>query len=143
MKALVVYFSRGGNTKKVADIIAQALGGQAVDAVWQRPDTTDVDLLVVGSGTYEGKPGQKLMDFLTKLEPVKCKKAAVFATCGFIAPPESINLIKDGLKSKGYEVILDFYCFGEYRSAKQGHPTDIDLTDAKAFASDIKRRAGL
>lgn len=143
MKALVVYFSRGGNTKKVASIIANELGSQAVDADRQRPDTSDVDLLVIGSGTYEGKPGQKILDFLRQLQPVQCKKAAVFATCGFIAPPESINIIKKELQSKGYEVILDFYCFGEYRTAKQGHPNETDLTDARAFAADIKRRAGV
>jgi len=50
MNFLVVYFSRGGKTRKVAEAIAQELGCEAVDAKKETPDVSGVELLIVGSG---------------------------------------------------------------------------------------------
>jgi flavorubredoxin len=51
MKIAVIYFSRGGNTRKIAEAMAEELGVIAVDVKKEQPDVSDADLLVVGSGT--------------------------------------------------------------------------------------------
>jgi len=81
MKSLVVYYSRGGKTRKVADTIAQQLGCKAVDVEKEIPDALWVELLVVGCGQYPGKLHKRLQSLLDGLQPSK-GKAAVFATAG-------------------------------------------------------------
>ena len=137
-KPLVVYFSKGGKTKKVAEAIAQELQCVIVDAAKSTPDLSDVDLLVVGSGTYGGKPGKKLQEFLDGLEPVKKGKSAIFTTSA--GPnPKSLAIMKESLEAKGYEVVSTFDCRGQFLFGSRGHPNEVDLKDAKAFANDIKK----
>jgi len=59
-KAIVVYYSRGGNTKEMAEIIAAAMNEadlptecKSVDKV-KAKDLLDYDAIVVGSPTYYG-----------------------------------------------------------------------------------------
>ncbi len=50
MKVTVRYYSRGGNTKKLADAIAEAVGVETKTT--SEPLTEDVDLLFLGSSVY-------------------------------------------------------------------------------------------
>ena len=139
-KSLVVYFSRGGKTKKVAETIAQELECGNVDTAKTVPDLSEVDLLLVGSGTYGGKPDKKLLSFLDGLKPVKGGKSAIFTTSA--GPnPKSIDVMKEKLEAKGYEVISTFDCRGQFLIGNRGHPDDADLKDATAFAANIKKKA--
>ena len=57
MNSLVVHFSKFGNTRRVADVIAEALGTAGNTRVitldqWTAADLTAADLLVVGSPTH-------------------------------------------------------------------------------------------
>ena len=50
MKVAVRYFSRGGNTKKLANAIAEAVGAEALTT--EVPLSEDVDILFLGSSVY-------------------------------------------------------------------------------------------
>lgn len=50
MKLAVRYFTRSGNTKRLAEAVAQALGQQALDL--SHPLSERVDLLVLGCSYY-------------------------------------------------------------------------------------------
>ena len=143
MKALVVYFSRGGNAVKIAEDVAKELDCESFDGETLKPDLSGVDLLVIGSGTFDGKLGEKLLEFLKNIPRVSNKKAAIFSTCGLIDPPKSIEYIKRTLEDLGYEVVLDIYCFGKHKTARHGQHADDDSKEAVAFARDIKRRTGM
>jgi flavodoxin len=137
-KPLVVYFSKGGKTKKVAESIAQELQCKTVDTKVSVPDLSDVDLLVVGSGTYGGKPDKKLQEFLEGLKPVKKGKSAIFTTSA--GPnPKSLAVMKESLEAKGYQVVSTFDCRGQFLIGNRGHPNEADLNDAKTFANNIKK----
>jgi flavodoxin len=82
MKFLVVYFSRGGKTRKVAMTIAHELGCETIDLAEESPDLSRTGFLVVGSGNYGGMPRDKILDFLKVLPEMSGGKAAVFATSG-------------------------------------------------------------
>ncbi len=138
MKFLVVYFSKGGKTGKVAEAIAQELGCEAVDLKKETPDVSGVDLLMVGSGNYGGAPHETLQGFLNSLQPSNNGKAAVFATSGWL-DPKCIPVLKEALEAKGYKVVSSFSCRGQFLFANRGHPNEDDLKNAKAFASDLKK----
>lgn len=137
MAFLVVYSSKGGKTRKVAEAIGEALGCKAVDADKEAPDLTGVDFLVVGSGTYGGLPGPKLVEFLQGLPQATACRAAVFATSAGPSP-KSIPNIKGALEGKGYIVISSFDCRGKFLAFNRGHPDEKDLENAKAFGGSLK-----
>jgi flavodoxin I len=137
MKCLVVYFSRGGKTRKVAEAIAQQLGCKAVDVRTETPDASGVKLLIVGSGQYPGKLPKPLRRFLEDLPPGSNDKAAVFATAG--GPnPKAIHVLRGALEAKGYTVVSSFKCRGRFLFFNWRHPNQEDLENAKAFARDLK-----
>lgn len=141
MTFLVVYFSRGGKTRKVAEAIAQELGCEAVDVKKETPDVSGVELLIVGSGQYLGKLHKTLRGFLEGLHPSTQSKAAVFATAGG-PDPKVIYVLQRALESKGYKVVSSFKCRGQFLFFNRGHPNEDDLKNAKAFASDLKKTSG-
>jgi menaquinone-dependent protoporphyrinogen IX oxidase len=80
MKFLVVYYSRGGKTRRVTEVIAQQLRCAVVDLERETPDIAGVDMLIVGSGQYPDFFSNKLHSFLDGLQPSNKNKAVVFAT---------------------------------------------------------------
>ncbi len=141
MKPLVVYYSRGGKTRKVADAIAQQLGCEAINVEREIPKVAEVDMLLVGSGQYLGKLHKSLRNFLDGLQPSGKNKAAVFATAG--GPnPKVINILKETLEAKGYLIVSSFKCRGRFLFFNWSHPNEKDLENAKAFANELKKLSG-
>lgn len=139
MKFLVVYYSRGGKTRKVAEVIAQQLGCEAVD-ISEAPDVAGVDMLIVGTGVYPNFFWKKLRRFLDELQPVNKNKAAVFVTSG--GPnPNTADFI-GALEAKGYIVVSSFKCRGRFLFFNWGRPNEEDLENAKTFANDLKKISG-
>ncbi len=138
MRFLVVYFSRGGKTRKVAEAIAQQIGCEAVDVEKETPDAAGVELLIVGSGQYLGKLHKTLQSFLDGLQPSNKNKAAVFATAGG-PDPKVVYVLKRALEAKGYRVVSSFKCRGRFLFFNWSHPNEEDLENAKAFANDLRK----
>jgi flavodoxin I len=55
----VVYYSKGGNTKKVAEAIAAELGVTIGDVTANKEPAEDC-FLFLGSGCYAGRPGEEV-----------------------------------------------------------------------------------
>ena len=66
MKIAVRYFSRGGNTKKLADAIANAVGVTAETT--DVPLTEDVDILFLGSSVYAYGVDEHVKDFINGID---------------------------------------------------------------------------
>jgi flavodoxin len=137
MKSLVVYFSKGGKTRKVAEAIAQELSCQAIDVKKKIPDISAVNLLVVGSGNYGGKPGKELQEFLENLQSPSKINIAFFATSGG-PEPKCIKVMQEIVESKGFIFLSEFDCRGKMFLLNRGHPTQDDLRNAKLFAKKLK-----
>ena len=73
----VLVFSRGGNTRNVADAIAEELGIRAGDVKASPP--VDAKILFLGSGTYGGKPGEAMTKFIGSAD-FSGRKVALFGT---------------------------------------------------------------
>ena len=140
MKIALIYFSRGGNTRKIAEAMAEELGVTAVDVKKEKPDVSDVDLLVVGSGTYGGKPSKDMVEYLENLKPVAGKNAACFASCASGNASKTLQAMKEILSQKGYSNVDCFSCLGQWLMglSRRGHPSEEELAQARDFAKKLK-----
>ena len=156
MSAIIVCTSVShGNTKKVADVIADVLDARVVT-----PDRIDAaelasyDLVGFGSGIYTGKFHEQLRDFVASLPGGQRRKAFVFATSGF--PDSGLTKFSGAfvaaVEQKNFEVVDTFSCrafdtFGPFKlvgGLKKGRPDVDDLAAARTFAEGLQlRRAGL
>ncbi len=103
MNVAVRYYSRSGNTKAVADAIAEACGVKAVSV--DQADSgisTPVDVLFVGGALYAYGLDSNLKAYLGTLKASDAKKAVVFSTSWI--SKHSIDLIKKGLSEAGIPV---------------------------------------
>ncbi len=131
----VLVFSRGGNTRKVADAIAEELGIKAGDVMASPPD--DAKILFLGSGTYGGKPGEAMTKFIESADFMG-RKVALFGTSSSPAGSEKmIAVLADALMKKGATILGNFHCRGKFLFMNRGHPGKEDLDNAKKFAREM------
>jgi flavodoxin len=127
--------SRGGNTRKLADAIAEELGVTVGDITASLPD--DAKILFLGSGTYGGKPGEALMKFIGS-GSLTGKKVATFGTSASSAGSEKmIAVMTDALTQKGATILGSYHCQGKFLIMNWGRPNKEDLDKAKKFAREI------
>jgi flavodoxin len=136
MKTKVMYHSRSGNTKKVADAIAQALG-QTAEAVPPDYPLENVGLLFLGAGVYAGKADKKIIEFIESLNTSRVKNVALFGTSA--GQDNHLNSMRDLLKAKGINVVEDTYtCKGQFLFfINRKRPNAEDLTKAQEFAKAV------
>ncbi|MDL2219352.1 flavodoxin [Ruminococcaceae bacterium OttesenSCG-928-O06] len=131
----VVYFSRGGNTKKLAEAIAKGAGAEALSAE-QAGDVAGTDTLFVGASIYAGSIDAKLRHFLEGLDAQQVKRVVVFGTSA--GKNTALAEIKAILQPGGIPVAdAEFHCKGAFLVAHRGHPDADDLARAEAFAKQM------
>jgi NAD(P)H dehydrogenase (quinone) len=94
-KAVVIYYSISGNTKKMAGLIAEGIAGEGVEAKVRdvmdvkAAELLDYDAIVIGSPTYYGSMSaevKKLLDDSVKFHgKLDGKIGAAFSSSGNIA----------------------------------------------------------
>ena len=75
----VLYFSRSGNTKKVANAIASEIGVISEDV--KHAELKKDTMIFLGSGCYGGKPGKHMIRFIEKND-FNMRSIALFGTSG-------------------------------------------------------------
>jgi flavodoxin len=141
MKASVICYSKTGNTRKVAGLIAEVLGTEAKDVKKVKEFSPD-GLLVVGSGTYLNKAGKGMLEFLQRLPSLKGKRAAIFGTSGEgeFEKSDGLNKMRSILEGKGAKIVGTFCCQGSlFFFFNRGHPSEDELEEAKKFAESLKK----
>jgi flavodoxin I len=129
--------SRGGNTRKVADALAEELGVTVGDITAPLPD--DAKVLFLGSGTYGGAPGLDMMKFVTS-GTFTGRKVALFGTSARPAGSEKmIAVMTDALKQKGATILGSYHCGGKFLVLNRGRPNKEDLESARTFGRDMLR----
>lgn len=126
MKIAVRYLSRSGNTKAVAESIAEEVGVDAVSV--DQPQSAieePVDVLFIGGALYAYGIDGRLKDYLKTLKKENVKKAAVFSTSWI--SKHAVDLIKKGLTENGIAVADDFFYV-------KNKPNEKELQSAKDFA---------
>lgn len=129
MKVAVRYYSRSGNTKLVADAIAQAAGVQAVsvdapNAALNEP----VDVLFIGGALYAYGIDKHLSSYVRSLDGSKVGKAAVFSSAWLSR--HALDLLRKELEARGVQVAdKDFFV--------RSKPNQAQLAEAAAFARSL------
>ncbi len=99
----VRYYSRSGNTRLVADAIADAIHVKAVSVDQSdAPLSEKADVLFIGGALYAYGLDKHLKTYLASLDPAKVGKAVIFSTSWISR--HSIDLIRNALASKGIAV---------------------------------------
>ena len=126
MRAAVRYYSRSGNTKAVAEAIAEAAGVSAISVDASDAAITEpVDVLFIGGALYAYGLDSHLKDYLKTLKKDDAKQAVVFATSWI--SKHSIDLIKKALSEAGISVVSEsFYV--------KNKPNDAQLKATADFA---------
>jgi flavodoxin len=131
----IIYVSRGGNTKKLAEAIARGAGAEA-QSVENAICPERTELLFVGASLYAGKIDERLRRFLQTLDPKQVKKAVVFGSAA--GNKTALPEVKSILKPKGIPVSEEvFHCKGSFLLVNRGRPNAEDLKLAEDFAGQI------
>jgi flavodoxin I len=141
----VIYFSRGGNTRKLALAIADELGVQArfVKTVKALSPGTDI---FIGSGLYFMRPAKLIRHFI-KVNDFRGRKVFLFGTSTSGLGIETAWMERL-IRRKGATVVGTFYCPGKFSlrlrgpgagprasmSVRGGRPGIRDLANARRFA---------
>ncbi|MFC8096377.1 flavodoxin family protein [Streptomyces sp. NPDC057301] len=141
-----------GNTRRVADSMAEVLGAEVV-----APEQADLaelagaDLVGFGSGVFHGRLHPRLTEFVRAL-PAGRGRAFVFATSGLpeIAPAPFTRPLVRLLQGKGFEVDGSFSCrafdtwtpFKLVGGINKQRPNAGDLAAARTFAEGLRDGRG-
>lgn len=105
MKICVLYFSRSGNTKYVAEKISDSLNAKVLDInSCNISELKQFDLLIVGTPVEGFRPSKEIIAFVKKIPFVEKKKAIVFCTYA-LWKARSLKSLGNDLKKKGYNII--------------------------------------
>lgn len=105
----VRYFSKSGNTKAIAEAIANAAGVDAKDVNAPVADQTEV--LFLGGAVYAFHIAGKLKKFIKTLPQGSIGKVVVFSTSG--NPHGASGLIKKQLQKCGFTPVeREYHCIG-------------------------------
>ncbi len=141
-RVAVFYYTRSGNTKKIADAIAEEMGVSAIEAsaVGGGYSMKKCDLIFVGSGNYIKSPGKEMITFLETLVPAEERYAVVFGTGGG-SGTQHLDKMKKLLEKKGVKVLGEWSCPGQEFSLKnKGRPNEEDQEDARKFSKKMLKR---
>jgi flavodoxin len=136
MNIKVKYHSMSGNTKKVAEAVAEVVGVDA-ENIGGSSIAEPIDMLFIGDGVYGGKPDISTVNFIKTLDSNMVKSAAVFGTYG--VQKKGIEIMKELLEEQGIKVSEEsFGCKGKcWAIMNRKHPSAEELLDAKEFAKVV------
>ncbi|MDR3050669.1 MAG: flavodoxin [Oscillospiraceae bacterium] len=132
MNIEVRYLSKSGNTKKVAEAIAETLNVAAKPIT--EPVSPDTDLLFLGGAVYAFGIDEGLKAFIHNLSGVKA--VAVFSTTAVVK--SAYSHIKPLLDAKDIAALdAEFHCRGAFKFLHKGRPNADDLKRAGEFARTV------
>ena len=107
MNTCIVYFSRTGNTKRLAQAIADTAKAPIYDIASTQPSTLEnCDLLILGTPVEGASPAKETLAFIEAMPKVEGKKAILFCTYRLFGNSRTMNAMEKTLAAKGYETLL-------------------------------------
>ena len=107
MDPCVVYFSRTGNTKRLAQVIADAVNAPLMDISGTLPSTIETfDPLILGTPVEGSSPAKETTAFIKNMNHKETAKAILFCTYRIFGNNRTMNAMEKELKRKGYQTIL-------------------------------------
>ena len=133
MKIAVRYYTKTGNTKKLAEAIAYAIGTAAFDV--SVPLCDGVDVLFLGSSVYAAGVDGEVARFIDSVN-VNVEKVVNFSTAALL--PSTYSQVKKLVEQKGMVMATEeFHCRGSFRFMHKGKPDAADCAQAAEFAKSV------
>ena len=136
MKAAVRYYTKTGNTQKLAAAIAKELGVEALPI--STPVTEPVDILFLGNSYYAFTIDPEVRDFIRSLDKKLVGKIANFGSAAMLN--SNYKKVKAEADKVGIPMAeKEFHCKGEFKGVHKGRPNADDLAAAAAFAKALTK----
>ena len=133
MKIAVRYYTRSGNTKKLAEAVAEAVAVEAKDVSVPLEDKADV--LFLGCSYYAFDADQAVKDFIISNKD-NIGKIVCFGTSAMMkSMKKPVRKVADTVGVAVAEE--EFHCRGEFAKIHKGRPNEADLANAAEFARGI------
>ena len=134
MKIAVRYYTKTGNTKRLAEAVAAAVGVQALPL--SAPLEEPVDLLFLGNSYYAFNIDPEVKAFLQGLKKEQVGKLVNFGSAAMLN--STYKKVKAEADKAGVPMDeREFHCKGEFKGLHKGRPNEEDLASAAAFARAI------
>ena len=133
MNTAIRYYSRSGNTKKLAEAISEAIEVEALTTA--SPLTEDVDILFLGSSVYAYGVDDQIKEFIRGID-VKVGKVVNFSTAALVNSTYK-QVGKLLAEKKIPQAEEEFYCKGSFGPLHKGKPDENDLKKAAEFARKV------
>jgi len=135
MKYAVRFYTKTGNTKRLAEAIAKELGIEALPLT--SPITEPVDILFLGNSYYAFTIDPEVRKFIASLSKDKVGKIVNFGSAALL------NSTYKKVKAEAEKVGIpmdekEFHCKGEFKMLHKGKPDDNDMRAAAEFAASYK-----
>ncbi len=136
MTYAVRYYTKTGNTKKLAEAIAKELGVEALPI--SEPVNEKVDLLFLGNSYYAFNIDPEVRAFVASLDKAKIGKIVNFGSAAML------NSTYKKVKAEADKVGIpmdekEFHCKGEFKGLRKGRPNEEDIQAAVQFARQYKK----
>ncbi len=139
MTYAVRYYTQTGNTKRLAEAIADELGVEALPIT--TPINGKADVLLLGNSYYAFTIAPEVRDFVAGLSQNNVGKIVNFGTAAMMKSTyKKVRAVADTV---GIPVLdREFHCKGEFKGINKGRPNEEDLKAAREFARSIKKEMG-
>ena len=133
MKIAIRYYTKTGNTKKLAEALSEAVGVEALTV--DTPLTEDIDILFLGSAVYAAGVDSKIKEFIESIN-VNVGKIVNFSSAALIE--STYKQVKKIAEDNGLTMAEEeFHCRGAFKLVHRGHPNDEDVNNLVEFAKKI------
>ena len=134
MNYAVRYYTKTGNTKRLAEAVAKAVGAEALPL--SSPIEEPVDILFLGNSYYAFSIDPEVRSFIRSLSKDKVGRIVNFGSAAML------NSTWKKVKAEADKVGIpmekrEFHCKGEFKGLHKGRPNSEDLAAAAAFAKSI------
>lgn len=170
LKILITYFSKTGNTEKVAKSIKDGLVGQDIDLKPVKDvdpsSLTNYDLIFLGSGIYASRVNKSIPDLVNTAQYLPQKFVFFSTHASSDNYQDGFKLVKRKLEKINSTIIGEFDCMGEnigipkakiesmldklplekrkeaekHQKRLKGRPNEEDLENAKRFAQAFVKK---
>ena len=135
MTYAVRYYTKTGNTKRLAEAMARELGVEALPI--SAPVEEKVDLLFLGNSYYAFNIDPEVKDFIKSLDKEKVGQIVNFGSAAMLN--STYKKVKAEADKVGVPMMeKEFHCKGEFKGIHKGRPNAEDVQAAAAFAKAIK-----
>lgn len=134
MKTAVRYYTKTGNTKRLAEAVAKAVGTEARPI--SDPIEESVDILFLGNSYYAFSIDPEVRDFIRTLDKGKVGRIVNFGSAAMLN--STWKKVKAEADKAGIPMDeREFHCKGEFKGIHKGRPNEDDLKAAADFAKSV------